>query len=164
MYVCVTKEGKVIAHFNSQHGFGGMKWGEYIGTKYGKKILQILQNEYCDADCKWITVSDYGYSDDDEFTDGEALYDAAKVTRAIGILGCFRAKALEQNLTTQEMINFWDNILRTFKKHGFLEMANAECVCSNDEASGGDFNDEAPPKKKKKDKDAKKAKTGMPSN
>jgi len=48
-YVCIDKTGKVVARCCPLHGFGGMKWGEFVGTPAGQRLLLLLQEEFCEA-------------------------------------------------------------------------------------------------------------------
>ena len=39
LYVCCDDiDGSVVAQFNPQHGFGGLKWGEFVGTNVGTQM------------------------------------------------------------------------------------------------------------------------------
>lgn len=110
MYVCIDKKNKrVIAHFNPQHGYGGMKWGEFIGTTIGNQVLKLLIEEFCNENCTWIIVSDYGFASDAS-CNGEALYNEAEDTQKIGFDSKFVERALELGFTTKENIDFWQRI------------------------------------------------------
>jgi hypothetical protein len=111
LYILVKQDGTVVAHFNPQHGFGGMKLGEFIGTDAGAKVLKLLQSDYCCENAKWITVSDEGFVSDEQYCSNDAdWFHLAEQTQPIGKLECFRRKAIEQKLTTPQSIVFWDSI------------------------------------------------------
>ena len=62
-YVLVDGDGNVVASFNPQHGFGGLKWGEFIGSHAGEQMLQLLRDKFTPYNCVWGTISDYGFMD-----------------------------------------------------------------------------------------------------
>ena len=100
--VLSSTKDQVFAYFNPQHGFGGMKGGEYIGTEAGEKVLQILKTEFCEPGYTWIIVNDeYNRTD---------LYDKAEMGICIGLDSNFRKRAIEENLTNKEILKFWDDL------------------------------------------------------
>ena len=43
----VDGRGRLVASFNPQHGFGGLKWDECVGTTRGDRMLSLLTERYC---------------------------------------------------------------------------------------------------------------------
>jgi len=60
-FVCVTKDGTPVMRINPQRGLGGMKWGEYIGTKVGYRMIKKVLNEHFTPNgTAWACFGDAG--------------------------------------------------------------------------------------------------------
>lgn len=104
---------KVIARFNTQNGFGGLKWGEFIGTRSGEELLNMLRKHYCPAHHNWYIVSDFGYSNIPGIKDGEVIYTKSFTDKQVGDFALntqIRSKSLEQSWTTSTTISMQDNL------------------------------------------------------
>ena len=112
LYVCVTKRHRVIAMLNPQRGFGGMAWGQFLGTQRGQALLN---DKFCLSGCKWIVVSDYGYSSDKSVLHGDLLYDRSRYVKDIGLNRDLRESAMYL-LATGNEADMWNNITQTFMK------------------------------------------------
>ena len=105
--VCVHEDGRLVACFNPHHGFGGLKWCEFLGTDAGKRLLQLLEEEFCPKGCKWGIVSDYGYVSIDVKVDvcpKRDLYEEAEQTRDFALNASVRKRAIELGITTQSIL------------------------------------------------------------
>lgn len=112
LYICISEARRVKAILNPLRGFGGMKWGEFIGTNKGKKLLQLLNKDFSCSGCKWIVVSDYGFSSVDGL-DGALLYDLSKKVKDIGLNDLLRDKAKDL-LAQGEEAEMWNRLTTTF--------------------------------------------------
>ena len=131
MYACVDKKtGCVILRLNPQRGFGGMKWGEYIGTDKGDAMLKLLNTKFCPDGAVWGLVSDYGNRlftnlSDDIFLLKIVPFEVNLSQKAddledIGLHPWLREEALVENLTTPVIIELCDRNLPDMKKlHAF---------------------------------------------
>ena len=125
MYVCVDAAGACRAHFNPQHGFGGLKWGEYIGTPLGDRLMHLLQTEFTPNGCRWGIASDAGFqtpglSDND-------LYEELHRTNDFALNEALRARALNLKLTTPETLDLMDGIQREVER--FVRASRADEAC-----------------------------------
>ena len=105
--IAVNRQGKLIAGFNPQHGFGGLKWGEFIGTQRGEKMLTLLRNEFCPHGCIWGTISDYGYADIQVEAD---LYESFDTVNDFALNQDVRRRALEEQLVSNVTLKYMDGI------------------------------------------------------
>lgn len=109
----VSQSVIVIAMLNPQRGFGGMAWGQFLGTQRGQALLGILNDKFCLSGCKWIVVSDYGYSSDKSVLHGDLLYDRSRYVKDIGLNRDLRECA-RYLLATGDEADMWNNITQTF--------------------------------------------------
>lgn len=113
-FVCV-KDGRVVLRVNPQRGLGGMKWGEYIGTPLGSRMLQFLQEHFCPSGGVWGVASDYG---DHVFKRGTAVpddvYSLANDLEDVACHPQFRAMAVSAQLTDPSFLSMWDGISAKF--------------------------------------------------
>ena len=119
MVLLKGKKRKVVARFNPQSGFGGLKWGEFIGTQRGKELLKLLSNLYCPTHHVWYIVSDHGYSNIPGIYDGEVIYRKSfdKHVGDFALHPDIRAESLKQSWTTSEMLTFQDKIRNDLNMH-----------------------------------------------
>ena len=120
MVLLKGKKRKVVARFNPQSGFGGLKWGEFIGSKCGEELLELLRKLYCPEHHNWYVVSDYGYSNIPEVSDGEAIYTRCFTDKSVGDFALntdIRAEGLEQKWTTTDMIDLQDRLRQDLDLH-----------------------------------------------
>ena len=97
-FACVDQRDRIVASFNPQHGFGGLKWGEFVGTSRGDRMFALLEDRYCPDGCRWRVVDD---ADDDVGID--RVRDFAWNLEV-------RADALAKGITTSETLNMMDDI------------------------------------------------------
>ena len=100
-YILVGPKGNAVASV-STHAIGyGYKWGEFIGTPRGQKVLAVLNEKFSKPNRKWEIWDENDYEDvDDELED-------------MGMQQNIRDELLKQNLTSQESLVFWDAIMAT---------------------------------------------------
>lgn len=111
LYVCCDIDGRVVAQFNPQHGFGGLKWGEFVGTNVGTQMLNLLKNEFCPRGCSWGIVSDAGFvSSELSAGSDHDLYELATTVPDFALNSDVRQIALDNNLASQTMMDIMDEI------------------------------------------------------
>ena len=103
-FACVDASGRKIASFNPQHGFGGLKWGEFVGTLRGDRMLSLLQRRYCPDGCCWCVVDD---------TDGSEW---VSHVRDFAWNCELRDAALAEELTTPDILRMMDDIAEQVRK------------------------------------------------
>ena len=101
--VCCRSDGRIVAHFNPQHGFGGLKYSEFIGTDNGKQITEILTTHFCPETCQWKLISDCNIS----------AYHEMQTTKDFALNATLRKIAIENNIATVQTLSFFDNITNT---------------------------------------------------
>ena len=114
LFVCLNSTTReILMHLNPQSGFGGMKWGECIGTFRGHHLLELLQNKFCPRGAVWAVVSDYGAAH--FFPEGfnfELLRDDASEracdTHCIGFHPTLRRMAMDLGLTDKKLLELGD--------------------------------------------------------
>ena len=100
-FACVDRRDHLVASFIPQHGFGGLKWGEFIGTSRGDRMLSLLKSRYCPDGCVWRVVDDSG--DDREYGRIEGVRDFAWNPNV-------RADAVAEGITTFDVLATMDEI------------------------------------------------------
>ena len=109
-FVCV-QHGRVALRVNPQRCLGGMKWGEYIGTTCGLRMLNFLQENFCATDGVWGIASDSGAHN---FRRGVAVpdnvYALADELEDISCHPLFRKMAVEARLTNPKLLDMCDRI------------------------------------------------------
>lgn len=109
-FVCV-KDACVVLRVNPQRGLGGMKWGEYIGTPCGLRMLEFLQENFCPSGAVWGVACDHGAHN---FPPGTAVpdkvYDIADKLEDIACHPLFRKMAKKAQLAAPdpELLAMWD--------------------------------------------------------
>ena len=118
IYVCCDSEGRVVAQFNPQRGFGGLKWGEFVGTPAGREMLSILKKQFCPRECVWGIVSDAGYVSKEIKVgcDDYDVYDAASEVPDFALNEDVRKIALSNNYTSQILMDVLDNTTQLVSK------------------------------------------------
>lgn len=120
MVLLKGKKRKIVARFNPQSGYGGLKWGEFIGSKCGEQLLKMLRKLYCPTHHDWYIVSDYGYSNIPEVNDGEAIYRKCFTDKSVADFALnadIRAESLRQEWTTSDMIDCQDKLRNHMDLH-----------------------------------------------
>jgi hypothetical protein len=92
-------DDRIVAHFNPQHGFGGLKHGEVIGTVYGNKILALLNAHFCPSTCKWDVIDD-----------SDEAYEEMQKTKDFALNTTLRNIAIEYNIVTPQTLKFFDHV------------------------------------------------------
>lgn len=116
LFVCLNRTtGEILMHLNPQSGFGGMKWGECIGTFHGHHLLELLKNKFCPPGAVWAVISDYG--DARYFPEGfnfdflrDDAWDRACDTHCIGFHPTLRRMAMDLGLTCKELMEVGDKV------------------------------------------------------
>ena len=110
-YVLVDGDGNVVASFNPQHGFGGLKWGEFIGSYAGEQMLQLLRDKFTPYNCVWGTISDYGFMDISVSIETDP-YDKLDTVNDLALNPHVRLCALEKHLVSHETLDYMDAITK----------------------------------------------------
>ena len=118
IYVCCDSEGRVVAQFNPQRGFGGLKWGKFVGTPTGRHMLSILKEQFCPRGCVWGIVSNARYVSKEIKVDCDDydVYKAASEVPDFALNGDVRKIALSNNWTSQILMDFMDDATRLVSK------------------------------------------------
>ena len=104
----------IIQSNNPQRGLGGMKWGEYIGTPIGEKMLLLLRTQFCPRGSVWGVASDWGNYEFPLHTN--IPDDVYKIVQDIEDVAChvsFQTMAKKHDLL--DWSNYWDKNTETWK-------------------------------------------------
>lgn len=109
-FACVDRRGRLVASFNPKHGFGGSKWGEFVGTTRGDRMLSLLAKRYCPDGCRWRVVDDSADGDD------KSLYEGIDRVRDFAWNASVRADAVADGIATPGVLAMMDEIAMTARE------------------------------------------------